>query len=81
MPLNAANMGTEIKAAIEGAYGPANDPAMLSGFCNAIATAVVNHIKTNGTITFAPGDIPVSVSTGSGVGANTAGAPLTGKIS
>jgi len=81
MPLNASSLGTQIKSAIEAAYGPADDAAILAKFADAIASAVVTHIKTNATITLIAGDVPVQVSTGTGTGANTVGAPLNGKIS
>jgi hypothetical protein len=80
MPMNIPQLSGEIKTAIQEEYGPADDSATLDKFCNAIAKAVINHIKINGTITFLDGDIPVQVSIASGTGANIGGGG-TGKIS
>lgn len=81
MAMNISGLAGEIKTEIETAYGKAaDDPALLQKFCDAIAKAVVNHIMTNATITFASGDIPVQVSTTTGAGSNTGGGG-TGKIS
>lgn len=80
MALSKATLAGMIKANIETEFGPADDQAMLNKFAKAVADAVVDHITAEATITFNPGDIPVQVSLVTGIGANTAGAPLKPRI-
>jgi hypothetical protein len=81
MALTKASLSGKIKTQIQALYGPADDGALLTKFCDAVAQAVVDEIQQNAVITFAPGDIPVQVNVTTGVGANTAGSPLTTKVS
>ena len=81
MPLNKASLATELRAKIISKYGgDPDDSATLNKFCEAIADSVIDHIVANATITFTAGDIPVSVSSVTHIGANTTGSPLANKI-
>jgi hypothetical protein len=53
MPLNAATLKTELRAAILGADCGAVDGDALTNLCEAIATTVVAHVTTNATVAFA----------------------------
>jgi len=71
MPLNAGNLGDEIKAQLL-LSGIANeDDGQLQITCDAIATAVVNHIVANANVTitaaqfsFQSGSTPSPIQTG-----------------
>jgi hypothetical protein len=58
-----ATLAARIIAEIVALYGPADDPAILQQFANAIAKAVVDEIQQNAQVN--PG-IPVSTSGGPG---------------
>lgn len=71
MPLNKANLGNEIKSAIEAAYGSAaDDPTLLKKFCDAVASAVVDHIQANAVVNV---NNTGTVSSGVGAGGTTIG--------
>lgn len=73
MPLNATALAGDIEGAITGYAGAGNTTAQVSNLAQAIATAVVNHIKANAV---------VNVASVSGVTAGGAvSGPGTGTIS
>ena len=52
MALSEADLKDEIKAEFQSILGTPDDSAQLDKFCQAIANAVVNHIKNNAIVTF-----------------------------
>ena len=50
MGLSASTLGGLIKSEIETAVGEAQDQTQLAKMCNAIAKAVVNHIKDSAVV-------------------------------
>jgi hypothetical protein len=81
MPMNKPNLATELKNWIQTKYGyEADSQVILQQFCEAVAEAVIEHIKVNATITLTNGNIPVQVNTTTGIG-TTQAATLNGKIS
>jgi hypothetical protein len=63
MALNHAALSSLIQAEIQAQFGPADDAGTLSKFCDAIAKAVVTHIKSDAVVTTA-----TTVSSGSSSG-------------
>ena len=51
MALSASTLAGDIRSAIEGYAGPNNTTAQVASLADAIASAVVKHITTNGTVT------------------------------
>ena len=71
MPLSAATLKTEISSAIVSALG-VTDPTKTDDFADALATAIVDHITANSTVTGT-----ATVATGSSAGTH----PVTGTVS
>lgn len=68
MALNATTLGAAIETAFKQIDAENDDTRKL--LAEAIATEVINHIKSNGVITVAAG-IPVTVAVPAGTGATT----------
>lgn len=84
MAMDGARLGTNIKNAFKAlnANGSGMTPAeesQMEAFASALAGEIIKEIKDHGDIVLTDGDIPVQVSTGTGIGATKA-ASLSVKI-
>jgi hypothetical protein len=50
MALSIPGLSGEIKAQIVSCYGTADDDTKLQCFCDAMATAIINHITANAVV-------------------------------
>lgn len=73
MALSESTLGALIKTEIEAKFGPADDATILQKFCDAIAKAVVTHIKAAAVVnvTSVSGVTPGPGSSGTGTGTVT----------
>lgn len=73
MPLTQASLSGKIKAEIQALYGPADNDATLTKFCNAVAKAVVDEIQANAVVNT---NVTGTVTSGAGEGGEVVGTGL-----
>ena len=61
--MNIAGLSNELKTEIQALYGVADDAATLQKFTDAVARAVINHIKNNADIDLVASDIKIDAGT------------------
>lgn len=67
MAITSASLAAKLETEIKGVFGNPEDPARLTSFCQAVAKAVVDEIKTNAEVN--PGTLTAPQNAG----------PVTGK--
>lgn len=77
MALTQASLSGKIETELQAVFGSPADSAQLKKFCDAIAKAVVDEIKTNAVTTAA---VTATVISGAGAGGNVTGT-ATGTVS
>lgn len=73
MALTQASLSGKIKVEIQALYGPADNDATLTKFCNAVAKAVVDEIQQNAVVNT---EVIGEVTSGAGAGGAVIGTGL-----